>query len=82
MGISKNIELKKFIINKVPYFYAGSIGTFKKIVIDKLIYTIPLSSYNLFNYGYTQDDGITISIIHTIERMIGYLCFFIKSGLI
>lgn len=74
----KDKKFKDMLKQRFPCFYAGSIFTIKKIVIDNLIDIIPLYSYNLFKYGYVIDDGITISLPHAIERLVGYLSYFLE----
>jgi hypothetical protein len=73
-------KLYDFSKNNYPVFFAGTIGTFKKIVIDKLTNIIPISLYKEFGYGYLIDDGVTVSIPHIIERVLGYIQFYIAKG--
>ena len=73
-------NIKKKLFKAVPCFCAGSISTYKKQLIDILILSVPLETYFLFNEGYIFDNRIDKSFPHIIERILGYLQFFINNG--
>lgn len=64
----------------IPFFNAGSIATYKKCVIDKLIDFIPLSIYENFPINYSSNTNLNEStILHSIERFLGIIEFIIKK---
>ena len=72
-------ELYTKLKNNVPFFNAGSIATYKKQVIDKLLNIVPLSVFHSFPEGYSSNISKNDStILHAIERLLGICVFLIK----
>jgi len=65
--------------NKI-FFNAGTIFIAKKPIIDLLLKLLPLENYVFFNNNYSSNFSIyEQSIVHTIERLIGF-CNFILTN--
>ena len=61
------------LLNNVPFFNAGSIATYKKHIIDRLLDLVPLNIIQTFTKGYISNEKVPNSFIHAIERIIGII---------